>query len=291
MQEQGIDAHSMARKKVEAAASTLQRLCLRMVSGGVMMLMRKQKHLRELTALQHASAIVMQNAVRHFLARRQVVRLAFASFLKCIDPVTGSTYYFNTVSGQSSWAKPSCLGSEDIASVIRMPLGSQIVTVICSYCEIAAASQYCIECSDSYCDNCNKTLHGSGNSATHTRIPIEHCVECSFQVATKRCLQCKDIFCDSCYNYVHMKGRLQLHKWEAMVGMCHECHNSAYMQQCFGCPDGGHMCLCAPCQAKKHEGIEGALALDSHKVQSIAYFPLSVTALLEEFQEKLERER
>ena len=73
---------------------------------------------------QTQAALRVQCAFRATLARRRVTAVIRDVYQKVLDPTTGTVYYYNKVTGASSWERPLpyILGSDDLALTPRSAL-------------------------------------------------------------------------------------------------------------------------------------------------------------------------
>ena len=60
------------------------------------------------------AAVLVQSMLRRRLARKRLRRVIAAITVKTWDPASAAHYYYNTLTGDSSWYKPQLLGSEDV---------------------------------------------------------------------------------------------------------------------------------------------------------------------------------
>ena len=62
---------------------------------------------------EEEAALILQCAYRTHLALKTVRRVAREVYVKEIDPESGYPFYFNRVTGASSWDRPKVLGLRD----------------------------------------------------------------------------------------------------------------------------------------------------------------------------------
>eukprot|EP00948_MAST-09A_sp_MAST-9A-sp1_P000871 g871.t1 len=75
---------------------------------------RKTPRKRAAEMTEKEAACMLQSALRAKLARRRIGELVRKIFVKCVDEKTGNVYYFNSLTGESSWYKPRLLGHDDL---------------------------------------------------------------------------------------------------------------------------------------------------------------------------------
>ncbi len=116
-------------------------------------------------------------------------------------------YYYNTLSGDSSWLAP------------------------CQVC-FRCGEKWCLNCKSTFCDKHYAKVHRnekdpeydslrkhrwSKNELGQDREALEqiddvYCIECNMKMATKLCDVCWDPYCSKCFDLVHHVGYLKEHK-------------------------------------------------------------------------------
>ena len=86
---------------------------------------------------EEAAALILQCAYRTHLALKTVRRVAREVYVKEIDPESGYPFYFNRVTGASSWDRPKVLGLRDDedGQAIQTPFRLTMYTMTMSYLE------------------------------------------------------------------------------------------------------------------------------------------------------------
>ncbi|CAM9624079.1 unnamed protein product, partial [Choristocarpus tenellus] len=64
------------------------------------------------TYTDEQAAVMLQAAWRQRMAKKITRTLVASVILKVYDPSTGADYYYNTMTGDTFWSKPSLLGQE-----------------------------------------------------------------------------------------------------------------------------------------------------------------------------------
>lgn len=161
------------------------------------------------------------------------------------DP-TGANYYYNYVTGESSWEPPPNWVMNEADNWVRnvddrgnvyyynQKSGESRWLPPCLVCG-KESERWCSECNGAYCLLDHIGLHeekatdGTPNDrfvpeyVAHkwTACELErevlkkgqvYCVECKKRACTKVCIQCWDYYCTQCFGYVHHVGALKRHK-------------------------------------------------------------------------------
>lgn len=123
---------------------------------------------------------------------------------------TGQFYFLDTRNGNIRWIKPHGARAESIA-----------LKVMCVECDLNPATKCCVECEDSYCDECYDGRHQKGARREHSYAPIVEatkiCPYCKEAVQFRFCENCEQGHCVSCYEDRHKKGKKKRHKWRRML--------------------------------------------------------------------------
>ena len=177
---------------------------------------------------RNKAAVELQRVIRGWLTRKRVVAIAQEMYVKCVDGDVGHVYWFNNVSEQSFWQKPSLLREFDCGEAVMMPPAEEVCSTPCqgSSCH-RSATIYCSDCDGVLCGTCSHQTHKEGRMRFHTLIRLTTCAQCGFQLATRFCRSCGDHYCDSCFKWVHRKGRLTLHTASWVCDRCDVCEQRA----------------------------------------------------------------
>lgn len=113
----------------------------------------------------------------------------------------GNIYYYNMQTGESQWLPPCCTCGED-------------------------SQRWCMDCNLAYCEvhyDLNHAHDADESMQNHTWSAVEYekeklkqgeiyCMECKRRAAKKVCTTCWDSYCDECFKLVHHVGALRYHK-------------------------------------------------------------------------------
>lgn len=150
---------------------------------------------------------------------------------------TGRNYYYNYVTGESSWIPPEGWKGRALTTWIRnmderlnvyyynQQTGESSWLPPCVSCG-EQGQRYCAECDVAYCVTCYELNHNEDcdeSMQNHTWSLTEYerdvlkagevyCIDCKRRTATKVCNTCWDPYCDDCFKYAHHAGNLRLHK-------------------------------------------------------------------------------
>jgi hypothetical protein len=150
----------------------------------------------------------------------------------------GRNYYYNFISGESSWLPPEnwkVKSSElwvrnkderDNVFYYNIETGESRWLPPCCVCG-GFAERYCGDCTVAYCEaDFEKNHSGEGVDLAmkdHKWTAMEtdkdalkpgesHCIECKKRVAKIMCTTCWDPYCADCFRYVHHLGALKNHR-------------------------------------------------------------------------------
>lgn len=159
---------------------------------------------------------------------------------------SGANYYYNYVTGESSWEPPANWVMKEADNWVRnvddrgnvyyynQKTGESRWLPPCLVCG-KESERWCGDCNGAYCLLDHIALHeenGADGTPSDRFIPdyVTHkwtsceleretlkpgqvyCVECKKRACTKVCIQCWDNYCTQCFAYVHHVGNLKKHK-------------------------------------------------------------------------------
>lgn len=149
----------------------------------------------------------------------------------------GRNYYYNYVTGESTWTPPDNWRAKVEVLWIRnlderqnvyyynMQTGESKWLPPCTSCG-EDSNRWCNDCGVSYCEEHFELNHGSeadvsmhGHSWSLTEYEKDvlapgeiYCIECKRRTAKSMCTTCWDAYCEECFRLVHRVGGLRLHK-------------------------------------------------------------------------------
>ena len=150
---------------------------------------------------------------------------------------SGRNYYYNYVTGESSWMPPENWKSPHVDTWLRqldernnvyyfnMKTSESAWLPPCTVCG-TSGERWCGDCGVAYCESDYERIHGEDAepgfqdhvwSLTEYEkvvlLPGEiHCGECKRRACTVTCTTCWDNYCDVCFPYVHHAGALRFHQ-------------------------------------------------------------------------------
>jgi hypothetical protein len=174
------------------------------------------------------------------------LQLTISAAWKQGSDATGKNYYYNYVTGESSWEVPDNWVMKEADNWVRnvddrgsvyyynQKSGESRWLPPCLVCG-KESERWCSDCNGAYCLLDFLALHeetlsdGSPNDrfineyAGHKWALCEverdvlkkgqvYCVECKKRACTRVCINCWDYYCTQCYGYVHHVGDLKKHK-------------------------------------------------------------------------------
>lgn len=148
----------------------------------------------------------------------------------------GVNYYYNYVTGESTWELPKDWNLQIIDAWIRnvdergqvyyynQQSGESRWLPPCVKCG-KESDRWCLECGVAYCVEDHVTIHDKSEDEemmahkwSATELSKEtlkqgevYCCECKKRAATCVCTVCWDYYCDSCFKFVHHVGELRNH--------------------------------------------------------------------------------
>lgn len=152
--------------------------------------------------------------------------------------ITGRNYFYNYVTGETTWEAPEHWKAPVMDTWIRqkddkaniyyynMYTGESSWLPPCVVCG-DQAERYCGNCEVAYCENHYEELHGDDaedeDYKTHVWALVEYekeelkkgeqyCLECKKRSAAVTCLECWDSYCKECFKYTHAAGHLKYHR-------------------------------------------------------------------------------
>ena len=165
------------------------------------------------------------------------MRATIAASWKQGSDISGKNYYYNYVTGESSWVPPENWQSKVLDLWVRnvderlnvyyynMKSGESRWLPPCVNCGLEA-QRWCSDCDVAYCEIDFIKNHGDEADVamqTHVwslteyekdqlKVGDTYCIDCKRRIATKVCNTCWDPYCDECFRLAHHAGNLRLHK-------------------------------------------------------------------------------
>lgn len=166
------------------------------------------------------------------------MRATIAAAWRQGSDATGKNYYYNYVTGESSWVPPENWKVKVLDTWLRqiddrqnvyyynMSNGESRWLPPCCNCGMEA-QRWCADCGCAYCTEDYEKNHdaegGDATMADHAWSLCEYekdvlkpgetyCIDCRRRNATKMCTTCWDPYCDECFKHIHHTGALKYHK-------------------------------------------------------------------------------
>jgi hypothetical protein len=186
-----------------------------------------------------------QTAVAELAARRAAeARMAAEEALKQMvhqgwklgADMTGRNYWYNWVTGESTWVKPPGwkIKQDEVWVKNQDSQGNtyyynQLTNETkwmppCGKCNKDMGRRICQDCDFMvYCQDCYERVHD--------KLPVEHiwkaadidkedlkpgekyCIKCQVTAARRCCKTCRDAYCEKCFRDVHAVGTVAKHPW------------------------------------------------------------------------------
>lgn len=181
-----------------------------------------------------ASRLVAEEDMRR---TEENMRATIAASWKQGSDGSGRNYYYNYVTGESSWVPPEdwiikpseqWVRNEDERGNIfyfNIKTGESRWLAPCITCG-KQSQKWCLDCSAAYCDVHFQSYHidtdDEASLSKHSwsltedeRDRLEpgeaYCVECCKKKAVDMCTTCWDPYCSDCFNFTHKSGNLRKH--------------------------------------------------------------------------------
>lgn len=210
--------------------------------------LKRRFELREKTLIDeeelHTKRRDAQRAMRRAQADQEkmneMLELAINSAWKQGSDVNGINYYYNYVTGETSWEAPDNMRAKVVDTWIRNVDAKSNVYYYntrtqesswlppCSVCG-ESAERYCSDCEVSFCLKHFEPTHintplPDPSFADHIWSLIEYekdvlkageqyCVECKTKKCARMCTTCWDGYCDVCFRHNHRVGSLRNHQY------------------------------------------------------------------------------
>lgn len=168
-------------------------------------------------------------------SRKKIVKLLRLMYEKRVDPYTGNSYYYNTMTRKSKWTKPVNLGTKDLVEdewVVMVnpddntPYFKQTIKPyeerttkpegfrVCLNCNFHLAKRRCLDCMYEYCLECWEAKHTTWTKHKWEKVHVgmNYCIMCKTAQAKKVCVHCNlDCFCNQCDALMHSKAARAKH--------------------------------------------------------------------------------
>jgi len=165
------------------------------------------------------------------------MRATIAAAWRQGSDATGKNYYYNYVTGESSWVPPDNWKVKVLDTWLRqiddrqnvyyynMSNGESRWLPPCCNCGMEA-QRWCADCGCAYCTEDYEKNHADGGDETmanHAWSLCEYekdvlkpgetyCIDCRRRNASRMCTTCWDPYCDECFKHIHHTGALKFHK-------------------------------------------------------------------------------
>ena len=181
----------------------------------------------------------MEKALAEAKATQDALAASIAAAWRQGSDADGKNYYYNYITGESSWTPPPGWKPDDpeLCWVRNTDERGQVYYYNmvtnesrwlppCTSCGCESV-KWCEDCHKAYCDKDFQEVHLEETSdptfATHSWSGVEsskeklqrgevYCCECKRRAAKRMCTTCWDGYCDRCFLYVHHVGALKKHE-------------------------------------------------------------------------------
>jgi len=195
-----------------------------------------EKLLEEQTALAELAA---RRAAEARMAAEEALKQMVNQGWKLGSDDRGSNYWYNWVTGESTWTKPPGwkIKQDEVWVKNQDSKGNvyyfnQLTNETkwlppCQICNKEMGKRVCLDCDFCiYCVSCYESHHEmlgeEGKQHKYKAADIDkeelqrgetYCVKCNVSAAKRVCRVCREAFCDDCYKDIHSVGNLQKHPW------------------------------------------------------------------------------
>jgi hypothetical protein len=174
-----------------------------------------------------------QDALDEVQRSEETMMATVASAWRQGSDTLGRNYFYNYITGESSWQPPEAWklkpsevwvrnkDERDNVYYYNMQTGESRWLPPCCLCGMNS-DRWCIDCGVAYCTADYEAHHVTDRLKEHEWTSMEtekealrpgetHCVECKKRVAKVMCTSCWDPYCAECFRYVHHIGALKDH--------------------------------------------------------------------------------
>jgi hypothetical protein len=194
-----------------------------------------ERLLEEQTALAELAA---RRAAEARLAAEEALKQMVDQGWKLGSDPHGRNYWYNWVTGESTWIKPSGWKIKQDETWIKNTDSNGNVYYFnqltmetkwmppCEVCQKEAGKRICEDCDfKTYCLNCYESKHehmpggkdhrwkGADIDKDTLQPGEKYCIKCQVTAAKKCCKVCKDAYCERCFRDVHAVGNISKHPW------------------------------------------------------------------------------